>query len=234
MTSQLYIRLQVSHSNSSTPMGFQHVTISDQNNPHSPSNSLDNNPVLWHHSVMEANTMNPIEAAVAPLKTEAIQRAEQYATNEVRHMEEALKAVDYCLDVVAPRPESTAGRFKYLSMHAIRQAYQSITKRDPARVNYMPHSPHYVLVDAKGVAKFVADAKENAAFQYDAFVAKLNRKIGPAISAQLEGNHVWSFSILHVVTEAGEQRWKTHMILNQSKYGKIFNQFPTRLMKGAN
>jgi len=81
-------------------------------------------------------------------------------------------------------------------------------------------------------ARFIKSACENAAFQYDAFIAKLDKKIGEAVSAELSGNHVWSFSVLTVEKADGSiEHWKTQMIINFSKLGKMFNQFPTRKIK---
>ena len=82
------------------------------------------------------------------------------------------------------------------------------------------------------IDRFVAARKEQAAAEYDAFIAKLVKKIGPVVTAELDGNHVWSHSILTVVLKSGEQqRWKTQQITNISKYGKHFNQWPSRKMK---
>ena len=43
---------------------------------------------------------------------------------------------------------------------------------------------------------------------------------------------MWSYSFLYVTTPSnGDQCWKTQQIINQSKLGKLFNQFPTRKIK---
>ena len=94
-----------------------------------------------------------------------------------------------------------------------------------------PNSPCYAGVIDTKVEEYVADARKDAAAQYDSFIAKLNAKIGPATVARLEGNHVWSYSFLFVETASGSQCWKTQMIINRSKLGKLFNQFPSRKVK---
>lgn len=124
--------------------------------------------------------MNPIEAAVMPLKQEAIERAAVAARDTIERV-----------------------------------------RKD------------YADIDSEKCKKFVEEARKNAAEQYDLFVEKLNQKIGVAITARLEGNHVWSYSFLYVTTPTGDQCWKTQQIINQSKYGKLFNQFPSRKVKNA-
>lgn len=84
------------------------------------------------------------------------------------------------------------------------------------------------------VEKFIQAAKADAAAQYEAFVAKLQQKIGEVKNATLKGNHVWSYSILTVEKPDGTvEHWKTQMIINVSKLGKMFNQFPTRKVKNV-
>jgi hypothetical protein len=67
---------------------------------------------------------------------------------------------------------------------------------------------------------------------YRNFMAKMIQKIGrPVVDAKMTGN-IWTNAVLHVTTNDGEkQTWNTQMILNISKYQKMFNQFPTRKVK---
>lgn len=161
--------------------------------------------------------LNHIENAVGHLKAEAQQRAEQYAREIIAQVVEAL--AHYTLDECAPAPRAwqapTVTVLQYKAAQRKRDLYKGLRSE-------------------AGQAKFVLDARANAAAQYDAFVAKLNAKIGPVTSAKLTGNHVWDFSNLEVVTEAGEtQVWRTQTIINVSKLGKVFNQFPTRQIKAG-
>jgi hypothetical protein len=82
------------------------------------------------------------------------------------------------------------------------------------------------------VRRFIKQRMEWAAADYDAFVIKLVKKIGEVKKAELHGNHVWGYSTLIVTIPDGEvQAWKTQQIVNHSKLGKPFNQWPTRRMK---
>ena len=57
-------------------------------------------------------------------------------------------------------------------------------------------------------------------------------KIGkPVTNAKMAGN-IWTNAVLTVTTNDGEEQvWNTKMILNFSKYQKMFNQFPSRRKK---
>jgi hypothetical protein len=76
------------------------------------------------------------------------------------------------------------------------------------------------------------EAEEKSRFQYRAYLAKMNAKIGEVISADLKGTSLWNESFLTVVkSDNVTEIWKTRLVLNQSKYGLPFFQFPTRKVK---
>jgi hypothetical protein len=51
--------------------------------------------------------------------------------------------------------------------------------------------------------------------------------------ASITGTHIWGHSVLTVTLPNGTvERWKTQQIVNQSKLGLLFNQWPSRKMKG--
>jgi hypothetical protein len=154
--------------------------------------------------------MNAIEQAVSHLKAAAQDRAEQYARQIVTKAQADIAAKG-SIAAAAPYPKTwTVSGNEYRAMVAKYKLY-------------------CLVQSEKGAAKYVQDARENAAAQYDAFVAKLNSKIGPVTSASLQGDHVWGYSNLTVVTASGEtQVWRTQQILNVSKLGTVFNQYPTR------
>lgn len=178
---------------------------------------------------------NPIEIAVAPLRNDAIERAEQDALAYVERARADLEENGWDINKAAPYPMKAFGYtvdrymavFKYNNYHAL-------TEQDP-KLHYQSsngRTPVFVVMPQAKIDRFVAARKEQAAAEYDAFVAKLVKKIGPVVTAELDGNHVWSHSILTVILKGGEQqRWKTQQITNISKYGKHFNQWPSRKMK---
>jgi hypothetical protein len=173
----------------------------------------------------------PIELAVAPLKDAAIERAEKDSLALIERCRQELEAGGFDLKVVAPYPSSSGGgTFAYYMALARYQTFSAITKW--RKGSYNMAEPHYADINDTMCAKFVERRKREAAEQYDEFVAKLIGKIGHVKSADLDGNHVWSHSILTVTKLDGTiERWKTQQIVNVSKLGKHFNQWPTRKMK---
>lgn len=174
--------------------------------------------------------MNPIETVVLPLKNDAMDRAEKEARAAIADARKELAAANNDIKAVAPYPGFGA-QGNYLAMLFKYKFFSAITTwRDGQSVGL--HTPCFVDVDPNKVRKYIKETREHAAEHYDLFVEKLNKKIGTVQTAQLEGNHVWSYSFLRVVTSAGEkQTWKTQTIMNRSKLGKIFPQFPTRKVK---
>lgn len=92
---------------------------------------------------------------------------------------------------------------------------------------------HYAQwLSAMTEKRYVAMAKQGAEESYDAWIYKLVQKIGkPVVKADVSGDP-WMGSVIRVETNDGEhQAWKTQQIINTSKLGKQFYQFPTRRMK---
>jgi hypothetical protein len=175
---------------------------------------------------------DPVETAIAPLREEAIAKAEIKARELAARVYAQLELADWDLNVAAPRPRATMRRQAYKEAASRFNLFCSLTI--PAKATRSINEPHIRLKSDEHLHNFVKQAKREAAAQYDAFVAKLTKKIGPTTAATLEGSHVWGFSILTVTTAAGAtQRWKTQQIVNVSSLGKLFNQWPSRLLKGG-
>jgi len=84
----------------------------------------------------------------------------------------------------------------------------------------------------EGIDKFLDDAAAMASAQYDEFICKLIRKVGPCTAATLQGSHVWGYSTLTCsLVDGTTQAWRTQQIVNVSKLGKVFNQWPSRQVK---
>lgn len=162
-----------------------------------------------------------IRTAVEPLKADAVQKAEDWAKNEVEEMWNELLENDLDIDKAAPYPKSCWDcDYRKKSARHKRFSYCFGTGyRKPAKKN------------EEMIERFVNGCKEDAASQYEKFIYKLESKCGEVDSALLEGNHVWGHSFLTVENGDEKQVWKTQMIINYSKHGKAFNQFPTRKVK---
>ena len=78
---------------------------------------------------------------------------------------------------------------------------------------------------------FIDMEKRLAADQYDLFVMKMVRKIGPCKRATIKGNHIWGESFLTVsFADKADEIWKTQQIINTSKHGKRYPQWPSRII----
>lgn len=175
--------------------------------------------------------MTPIETAVFPLKAAAMQAAGEFAEGVVAKVAKELAVAGWNRNVVAPYPSSMSeSKASYQQKVGKYKLVCGLTVSEKG--SYRPGEPVIVSMSPDKGAKFIQGAKESAAEQYELYVAKLVGKVGPVQSAALQGNAVWSLSYLKVVKENGEaETWKTRMILNVSKLGKIFNQWPTRKVK---
>lgn len=177
--------------------------------------------------------ISPIEIAVMPLKNDAVERARQAAEADITRVREALEKHGGDINAAAPYPSRNARGVDYQVAKMRYNLFHGVTERDPAhRPNYQPSQPSYVLMSEEKAKRYVEQRMIWAGEDYDAFVRKLVTKIGEVEDAKLVGNHVWSYSTLVVTTKAGEQQaWKTQQIVNYSKLGKPFNQWPTRRLK---
>jgi hypothetical protein len=177
--------------------------------------------------------VSPITDAVLPLKIDAIARAEKDARAYIGRLKKILADADWNLDVVAPYPKSfNISREEYMRMKNRRSTFSSMTTY--TKSSRSMNEPDIRKESPEAEERFVEMAKEGAALQYDSFICKLVGKIGEVQTAELAGNHVWDYSHLIVVTAAGERQvWHTQQIMNISVLGKLFNQWPTRLLKPA-
>ncbi len=173
--------------------------------------------------------MNPIEVVVAPLKADAMERAEQEARQVIARIRDELDAAGWNIAKAAPH-----GDYMKMSHHDYQRAN---TKRHTFAV-VTSHIQSYKLEDRDIVRMsldkceaYIKMRVEGAAAQYDLFVMKLTNKIGACSGATLEGNHVWGSSILTVTKGDIVERWHTQQIVNCSVNGLYFNQWPSRLMK---
>ena len=176
------------------------------------------------------DTLTSIATAVEPLRAAAISRAAEYASNVIKTVSERLAECAYALSVAYPRPSSKLGRAEYFKQKQdLTTASHLVTWR---QCSYRVSEPCYADVDPIKVKKYIEDAKRSASASYDLFIAKLESKIGAHTSATLSGSHVWGHSELTVaIPDGSTQVWRTQMIVNVSKNGLLFNQFPSRQVK---
>ena len=179
----------------------------------------------------------PIAKAVEPLKADAITRAEKDARDYIVKLTAILAKHDNNLTAVAPEPGYNIGREQYQTMALRRNLFLSFTEARGERLSYHARKAgeaEFRDVCPAAVERFVENAKIAAAEHYESFVGKLVGKVGAHDAATLEGNHVWGYSFLTVTLPKGEKQvWKTQQIVNCSVYGLLFNQWPSRQVKGG-
>lgn len=152
-----------------------------------------------------------------------VAQAEKRGMDHYENIVKRLESFDMNLDEMAPRPniKMSGGRYK-------------------AAENYRAFINSLFDVDVEPILKksitkrnrYINLIKEQARADYMAWISKMIEKIGkPVVSATATGNP-WRDSRLLVNTNDGEEQiWHTQMIINTSKFGKLFNQFPSTRKK---
>lgn len=177
----------------------------------------------------------PVAIAVEPLRVDAMQEAKDYANEKIKdtwHKINDCSPASFDIDAVAPDPDYSmrrTDRQKYDAMNKLRGKVDSISRKTKPDDYYCKTR----VICEERISHIVIREQEMAAQQYESFVYKLVRKIGDHVAAELSDiSGVWTCSILTVTLADGtKQRWKTKRIMNRSVLGKLFFQWPTRLMK---
>lgn len=152
----------------------------------------------------------PIAKAVAPLKIDAMNRAEQDERKYIESVRIKLAEVGGNLDIIAPRPRHNCGREEYMIKSQHRAEIKSFCKVTQQPRNFHDETPTLVEICPEATERHVANTRERMGRAYDAFVHKLVDKVGGHTDASISGNHVWGYSYLTVTLSNGEKEvWKT-------------------------
>ncbi len=180
--------------------------------------------------------MSHIANAVEPLRSAAVERARVEARLVVD-----LKLAQLSADPsIAKRPSALDfSQADYARKMHTCQLVCSLTSEvfpenwaDLNILEKMSARPNLLRVgDETKIAAFITAAAEQAESAYTVFIAKLEKKIGVHDSAVLTGDHVWGYSVLTVGKGTETESWRTQQIVNVSKLGKMFNQWPTRKVR---
>jgi hypothetical protein len=171
---------------------------------------------------------------------------------QFEHFRSQLEAAYFDMYILAPY-SSRQSRFEYRRNDHLRAQCKRWTKPSkdavPARTAWFDNptvnqyyyrgglnapEPRYFRPQEEIDAELRKEADEITEHDFTSYASKLAGKIAkPITEATVEGQ-LWSHSFLRVsFKEDGvkcEQVWKTQMILNVSCLGKLFNQWPTRLV----
>jgi hypothetical protein len=137
-------------------------------------------------------------------------------------------ACDSNIDKAFPSPSANLSHNEYHAKSVLRYLAKEIHILPPVHPSHLPLLSEGV--DQNGVDFLVKRHQKDTIERYEQYVNKLINKVGDCDSATVTGD-LWNYSILTITKGAVVERWKTSMILNVSKNGKVFNQFPTRKIK---
>ena len=187
---------------------------------------------------------HPVAIAIEPLRAAAVTQAEKDGYAYVARVEAALQAHGYDINALAPQPRNNMGKEQWRKANNKRVAIDSLTKHvDPnARRSWRDESPLIVETCPDRVARYISVTKDMAEGQYEQFVYKLYLKLkehstyavltATLNNEALEDDSLWHLSTLTIERGDGTiEKWRTRMIFNTSIYGKVFPQWPTRVVK---
>lgn len=171
-----------------------------------------------------AGVASPIALAIAPLRKEAADNARAWATQSAADARAKLEAAGFNLDTLVPRPGRGASKAEYaMAAEARAHYFQFLKAWSAARTSY--------VLDEAAAQRYIDRAVRDTEASFDAFVLKLDGKVGAHKAATLVAGATWSYSILRVTLADGTvQDWKTQRITNCSSLGRLFNQWPTRIV----
>lgn len=173
-----------------------------------------------------ASLIKVLESHLDEYKEMARKRAEEFVKDKM----DELKKHGWDLNKAAPVPKMRDGREAY--QIATQKASLLSALTSPTKAVISPGEPRIRKPNPAAAAKYVKDAVQGAEDSYRAFMQKMIEKIGkPVETAKMTGS-IWTDARLTVITTDGEEQvWNTKMILNFSKYQRMFNQFPSRRKK---
>lgn len=177
----------------------------------------------------------PVGLAIHPMKVDAIEAADKNMREYLENLLFKLNAAGDDLHEAFPYPKYNDYSDEARSARNVHNLVSYITEDDEnvelGRRQF--HTMTYKRVKCEErFERKVNEAREMAAIDYDSFIIKLVGKVGKCVDATIEGSHIWGYSFLTVTKEDGSKEvWKTQTILNFSKYGLPFNQWPSRKMK---
>ncbi len=182
--------------------------------------------VMSRKKVSSEPLIKILESHLEEYKSMARNRATEFINSKL----DILKKADWHLNKVAPPPNTAQYGYgdEYKAASAKRSLYTSITTSKPRHIG----EPDIVEPNRVAIKRYIDNAVNMAEISYRGFMEKMIEKIGkPVVDADMTGR-IWDNALLTVTTDDGEKQvWHTQMIINFSKYQRMFNQFPARRKK---
>jgi hypothetical protein len=181
------------------------------------------------------NSGSVIAEATQPLKDAAIEKTRVEAEEFVAAVKKRLAKVGFDPYAIVPRIESL-GRGVSVWSREYEEHSEKVKEADSKRRMYqqfLDRSTGDYRWSNEAAASYVKMCMDNTAMHYDSYVAKMNQKTNFPIAADFRWiGDVWGHSDLSVTLKDGTKEiWRTQVIINFSKYGLIFNQWPSRRVK---
>ncbi len=193
-------------------------------------------------------TIEMLKISTATYRAVYVKRAEEIYMSGLRNMRDMLAANGMDLNKVAPYPSSNMGRREYRMKIAAHHRFTASFETAPeARLQSMSGMMDgkipWIVVEREGAeAKVRAEARSDANACFDSFLYKMAGKIHAVVAdnekiwgATLTGE-LWDGCTLKVTRSLRtgtkfdpltDLVFNTKCIINQSVYGKLFNQWPT-------
>jgi hypothetical protein len=164
---------------------------------------------------VEKDTQSTLVNVLEPFRNDYVEEARKKATQWIKSMKNRITEKGSVDEIAPPITQQDLKNLSY------KEREEKQKRRD-----------FWKFIDSVDPSEYVEEQAKMADARYEAWIFKLIAKVGKRVVwADMKGNP-WTGSTLNVETEDGEkQTWNTQMILNTSKLGKLFNQFPTRRAK---
>ena len=185
--------------------------------------------------------VNPIIRKAMDATFNAIyERVLTVLTNQAKGVEANLKVHEWDINECYPYPSGDMGRTQYHQMQRRRVVAQKRTIIDTSKpIIYIPKSPTYVVMKPMLHVDIQRESVEEAEAMLESFAIKMGKKAAEhgegrlVVAAEYHGgDNPWQSSEFVIRLDDGTKLvYYTHMIINISCLGKLFNQWPTRLQK---
>ena len=181
-------------------------------------------------ATMRSNAQVMVDALMSQIedaKKMAKQNAEEHVDNIWKEL--AKKNWDVIDDMKAAKALSRQVIDKYMMLTDVDP--KSVEKNKEAGDHFKFSSRFRIKSEARK-KMYVDEAVTQAEEDYKEYVGKMVSKVGSGVADAHVTGHPWTNSVLTVtMTDGTKEVWHTQMIINYSKYGKPFYQFPSRRKK---
>lgn len=189
-------------------------------------------PALIYQSKM-TTPVKILEEALAPLLNHSVAVTRLATEQKLEIIRKRFETHGWDAGKAFPYPESRLSRAEFAEAKALYDFARAVTRSDTERQGVFATDPVFRLWDASAADRALALAKRTVREEFEAFVAKLAGKLGNGV-AEIKcrtpaPDGLWAFSEVEVKRANGTfETWRTQVVLNTSKYGRPFLQWPTR------